>query len=46
MAKEALKTVHIKKKGSTTIGCGSIKLSGMNKDKRRSYKKYRGQGKP
>lgn len=32
-----------KKKG-TTIGRGRIKTSSMNKSKRRSYKKYRGQG--
>jgi hypothetical protein len=29
----------------TSIGRGKIKTSSMNKDKRRSYKKYRGQGK-
>lgn len=32
-----------KKKG-TSIGRGRVKLSSMNKSKRRSYKKYRGQG--
>lgn len=32
-------------KGGTTIGRGSIKFSTMNKNKRRSYKPYRGQGK-
>ena len=33
----------------TFTGTGSrkgVKLSSMNKNKRRSYKKYRGQGKP
>lgn len=29
----------------TSIGRGSVKLSSMNKSKKRSYKKYRGQGK-
>jgi len=33
-------------KGKTTIGLGSIKFSTMNKRKRASYKKYRGQGRP
>jgi len=35
------------KKGKTTIGLAhsSIKFSTMNKSKRASYKKYRGQGK-
>lgn len=28
----------------TSIGCGLIKTSSMNKTKRRSYKAYRGQG--
>ena len=29
----------------TSIGGGKVKTSSMNKDKRRNYKKYRGQGK-
>jgi len=35
-------------KGKTTIGAShsSIKFSTMNKNKRRTYKAYRGQGKP
>lgn len=35
-------------KGKTTIGLShsSIKFSTMNKHKRRSYKAYRGQGRP
>ena len=32
------------KKG-TSIGRGAVKLQTMNKGKKRSYKKYRGQGK-
>lgn len=34
---------HVKKR--TTIGRGKLKTSAMNKAKRRTYKKYRGQGK-
>ena len=34
---------HVKKR--TTIGRGRLKMSSMNKHKRRSYKPYRGQGK-
>jgi len=30
---------------ATSIGRGLVKTSSMNKSKRRSYKKYRGQGK-
>ncbi len=33
-------------KGGTTIGSGKIKFGTMNKSKRASYKKYRGQGRP
>jgi len=29
----------------TSIGNGKVKMSSMNKSKRRSYKKYNGQGK-
>lgn len=29
----------------TSIGNGNVKTSSMNKSKRNSYKKYRGQGK-
>lgn len=29
----------------TSIGRGTLKMSSMNKSKKRSYKKYRGQGK-
>jgi hypothetical protein len=32
-----------KKKG-TSIGRGRMKISSMNKSRRRNYKKYRGQG--
>lgn len=34
---------HIQKR--TTIGNGQLKMSSMNKQKRRDFKKYRGQGK-
>lgn len=33
-------------KGGTTVGNGCIKFGSMNKNKRRNYKAYRGQGKP
>jgi len=36
-------TPEINKKG-TSIGRKNVKLSSMNKAKKRSYKKYRGQG--
>jgi len=35
--------VHVPKR--TTIGNGTIRMSSLNKSKRRSYKAYRGQGK-
>jgi hypothetical protein len=34
---------HVSKR--TTIGRGRLKMSSMNKHKRRSYKAYNGQGK-
>ena len=34
---------HVKKR--TTIGRGGLKMSSMNKHKRRSYRPYNGQGK-
>ena len=34
---------HVKKR--TTIGRGRLKMSSMNKHKRRSYKPYNGHGK-
>jgi hypothetical protein len=42
-AKETVKVLEPTKK-ATSIGRGLIKTSSMNKHKRRSYKKYRGQG--
>lgn len=33
-------------KGGTSIGNGKIKFGSMNKNKRRSFKKDRGQGRP
>ena len=38
----ALKGITNKKK--TSIGKGNVKMSSMNKSKKRSYKKSRGQG--
>ena len=37
--------VYEKKHKRTSIGSGRVKTSSMNKHKRRSYKKYKGQGK-
>ena len=42
-AKETVSVLEPTKKG-TSIGRGLVKTSSMNKSKRRSYKKYRGQG--
>lgn len=43
------KKVHVAQRNiiskRTSIGNGNIKTSTMNKDKKRSFKKYRGQGK-
>lgn len=47
MAKKSSVTVtallHIPK--GTSIGNGKLKMSSMNKHKKKSFKKYRGQGK-
>jgi len=42
-AKESSSILHIPKK--TSIGNGKIKMSSMNKHKRKSYKPYNRQGK-
>jgi len=39
--KKVLNDVHRK---GTSIGNGRVKMSSMNKNKKRGYKKYRGQG--
>lgn len=48
MAKKFVVTMKnldpIKKKSSTSGNPSMVKTSSMNKHKRRSYKKYRGQG--
>ena len=36
--------VYEKKHKRTSIGGGRVKTSSMNKSKRKSYKKYKGQG--
>ena len=49
MASKAIKEVkveRIKNNKKTSQGIGNIKLSSMNKAKKRSFKKYRGQGAP
>ena len=38
------KVVHPPKKSSSSGKASMVKFSTMNKDKKRSYKKYRGQG--
>ena len=45
MAKQTLVSNLEHKPKGTSIGNGHMKMSAMNKHKRRSYKKYRGQGK-
>lgn len=40
------KVVRLKNDKGTSQGLGNIKMSSMNKHKKRSYKKYRGQGAP
>tara|TARA_R110000744_G_scaffold148588_4_gene261653 strand:- start:572 stop:709 length:138 start_codon:yes stop_codon:yes gene_type:complete len=39
----SISNLEHKPKG-TSIGNGKLKMSSMNKSKRRDYKKYRGQG--
>ena len=40
------KSERIKNNKKTSQGIGNIKMSSMNKAKKRSYKKYKGQGTP
>ena len=44
MMGQASSIEHVAKR--TTIGRGRLKMSSMNKSKRRSHKPYNGQGKP
>lgn len=49
MASKAIKEVKVermKNNKKTSQGIGNIKYSSMNKAKKRSFKKYRGQGAP
>jgi hypothetical protein len=41
-----LKLTKIELNKGTSQGLGNIKFSTMNKAKKRSFKKYRGQGRP
>lgn len=41
-----VKVERIKNNKKTSQGIGNIKMSSMNKAKKRSFKKYRGQGTP
>ena len=45
MRKATGKTLHESVKKKTSIGRGNVGFSTMNKKKKNSYKKYRGQGK-
>jgi hypothetical protein len=45
IAKEE-KVARIKNNKGTSQGIGNIKSSSMNKHKKRSFKKYKGQGHP
>ena len=40
------KVARIKNNKGTSQGLGNLKMSSMNKHKKRSFKKYRGQGRP
>jgi hypothetical protein len=44
--KDTTKLTRITTYKRTSQGCGKVKLSSMNKHKKRSYKKYKGQGRP
>ena len=49
MSSKAVKEVkveRVKNNKGTSQGIGNIKMSSMNKHTKRSFKKYRGQGKP
>lgn len=48
MAKSVKETklVKVEINKGTSQGIGNIKYSSMNKSKKRSFKKYRGQGRP
>ena len=41
-----VKVERLKNNKKTSQGIGNIKFSSMNKHKKRSFKKYKGQGKP
>lgn len=40
------KVERVKNNKGTSQGIGNLKMSSMNKHTKRSFKKYRGQGKP
>lgn len=44
--KETVKVVRLTVNKKTSQGLGNLKFSSMNKHRKRSFKKYRGQGKP
>jgi hypothetical protein len=41
-----IKVERIKNNKKTSQGIGNLKMSSMNKHTKRSFKKYKGQGKP
>jgi hypothetical protein len=41
-----IKLARIINNKGTSQGIGNLKMSSMNKHKKRSFKKYRGQGRP
>lgn len=45
-AQKEIKTIRTSVNKSTSQGLNNIKLSSMNKRKKRTFKKYKGQGKP
>jgi len=45
-APKEVKVIRFPVDKGTSQGLGNIKLSSMNKHKKRSFKKYKGQGRP
>jgi hypothetical protein len=45
-AQKEVKLARIINNKGTSQGIGNLKMSSMNKHKKRSFKKYKGQGRP
>lgn len=45
-APKEVKVIRFSVDKGTSQGLGNIKMSSMNKHKKRSFKKYKGQGRP